>query len=254
MTGRMQGKVALVTGAGSGIGRATSLQLAAEGARVVAADISLAGAEETVAQLRAAGGEGRAVRCDVTVESDVEAAVAAAVAAYGRLDCAVNNAGVEGTIAPLREQSAADWQRTIDINLTGVFLSLKHELAVMEPQGSGSIVNISSVLGVVAFATSAAYTASKHGVIGLTKVAALEASPLGVRVNAVCPGFVETPMAERGRAIVGDDVYVGLRQLHAVKRLGEAPEIAESIVWLLSDASSFVTGASIMVDGGFTAQ
>lgn len=254
MTGRVQGKSALVTGAGSGIGRATAVALAAEGARVVVADIDLDGGEETCALVRAAGGEAFAVRCDVARSADVEAAVAATVRAYGRLDCAVNNAGIEGVLLPIHELPEEDWQRTIAVNLSGVFLSLKHELAVMLSQGSGSIVNVASVLGVVAFPNAAGYNAAKHGVIGLTKTAALEASPLGVRVNAVCPGFVETPMARRGRAIVGDDVYEALAGLHALRRLGEADEIAEAIVWLCSDAASFVTGSSLMADGGFTAQ
>ena len=254
MSGRMQGKSVLVTGAGSGIGRATALLLAAEGARVAVADIAAGTAEESAALVRAAGGEAVALRCDVTDGAQVRAAVAATVEAFGRLDGAVNNAGIEGTIAPIHELDDADWNRTIAVNLTGVFLCLKHELAVMLPQGSGSIVSLSSVLGVAGLPSASAYTAAKHGVIGLTKTAALEASPLGVRVNAVCPGFVETPMAERGRAVVGDEVYAGIRELHALKRLGEAPEIAETIVWLLSDASSFVTGSALVADGGYTAQ
>ena len=254
MTGRLQGTSALVTGAGSGIGRATALLLAAEGAHVAVADIAVAAAEESAALVRAAGGVALALGCDVTRGDQVAAAVAKTVATFGRLDCAVNNAGIEGAITPLHELDESAWARTIAVNLTGVFLCLKHELAVMLPQRSGSIVNVSSVLGVVAFPAGGDYTAAKHGVIGLTKTAALEASPLGVRVNAVLPGFVETPMAERGRAVVGAEVYKGLEQLHAVKRLGTAGEIAEAIVWLLSDASSFVTGSSLLADGGFTAQ
>ena len=160
----------------------------------------------------------------------------------------------EGAIAPLHELSEADWSRAIAVNLTGVFLCLKHELAAMLPQRSGAIVNVSSVLGVTGLGSAAGYTAAKHGVIGLTKTAALEASPQGIRVNAVCPGFVETPMAQRSRAIVGDEVYAGVRELHALKRLGEAEEIAETIVWLLSDAASFVTGSALLADGGYTAQ
>jgi NAD(P)-dependent dehydrogenase (short-subunit alcohol dehydrogenase family) len=218
------------------------------------ADVDMVGGEETCELVRAAGGEALAVRCDVARTADVAAAVAAAVRAYGRLDCAVNNAGIEGSILPIHELPEEEWQRAIAVNLSGVFFSLKHELAVMLPQRSGSIVNVASVLGVVAFPNAAGYTAAKHGVIGLTKTAALEASPEGVRVNAVCPSFVETPMARRGRAIVGDDVYAALTEMHAVRRLGEAHEIAEAIVWLCSDAASFVTGSSLLADGGFTAQ
>jgi NAD(P)-dependent dehydrogenase (short-subunit alcohol dehydrogenase family) len=254
MSGRVQDKTALVTGAGSGIGRATALLLAAEGARVAVSDIDAAAAEESAALVRAAGGEAVALRCDVTRSNEVHAAVTATVQAFGRLDCAVNNAGIEGTIAAVHELAEADWERTLAVNLTGVFHCCKHELSVMLPQGSGSIVNVSSVLGVAGMGSAAAYAAAKHGVIGLTKTAALEASPLGVRVNAVCPGFVETPMAERGRAIVGDDVYAVVREMHAVKRLGEPGEIAEAIVWLLSDAASFVTGSALLADGGYSAQ
>lgn len=250
----MQDRAALVTGAGSGIGRATALLLAAEGARVAVSDVAAAEAEESAALVRAAGGEALALRCDVTRSNEVHAAVTAAVQAFGQLDCAVNNAGVEGANVAIHELAEADWERTIAVNLTGVFHCCKHELAAMLPQGSGSIVNVSSVLGVAGMSNAAAYAAAKHGVIGLTKTAALEASPLGVRVNAVCPGFVETPMAERSRAIVGDDAYAAFRELHALKRLGEPGEIAESIVWLLSDAASFVTGSALLADGGYSAQ
>lgn len=251
---RLAGRTALVTGAGSGIGRATALQLAREGARVAATDIAAEAAEETAALVRAAGGEAFARRCDVGSSDEVRAAVAAVVAAWGRLDCAVNNAGTEGAVTFLHELDEAAWERTLRINLTGVFLCLKHELAAMLPQGSGSIVNISSVLGVTSFAGGGDYAASKHGVIGLTKTAALEASPLGIRVNAVCPGFVQTAMADRGRAVVGDEAYAQIAQLHALRRLGTAEEIAEAACWLLSDQASFVTGSALLADGGYTAQ
>ena len=258
MTGRMQGKTAFVTGGGSGIGRATALLLAAEGARVALADIDANTAEASAALVRAAGGEALAIGCDVTRGSDVAAAIAQTVATFGRLDAAVNNAGIEGAITPITELDESAWARTIDINLTGVFLCLKHELLALRAQGtapgSGSIVNVSSVLGLVAFPASADYTSAKHGVLGLTKVAALEAAAQGVRVTAVLPGFAETPMAERGRANVGPEVYAAVEQMHALKRLGTAEEIAEAILWLLSDASSFVTGSSLLADGGFTAQ
>ena len=256
MRSDLSGKAVLVTGAGSGFGRATSLLLAAGGARVAAADLNVAAAEETADLVREAGAEAIALACDVASGAQVEAAVAATVARFGRLDGAVNNAGIEGAVTPLADLSAELWQRTIDINLSGVFHCLKHELRAMQAQApaGGAIVNVSSVLGVVAFAGGGDYVAAKHGVIGLTKTAALEGAPHGIRVNAVLPGFCETPMAARGRAVVGDDVYAVVAQLHALGRLGTAEEIAQAIRWLLSDAASFITGASLEADGGYLAR
>lgn len=254
MSGRLEGKAVLVTGAGSGIGRATALLLAHEGARVAASDVDAQAASETAALVDAAGGKAISLACDVTRTDQVAAAVAATIERLGALDGAVNNAGIEGAVTPLVDLAEEAWERTLAINLSGVFHCLKHELAAMRAQGRGSIVNVSSILGLVAFPAGGDYTASKHGVIGLTKTAALEAAAFGVRVNAILPGFCETPMAERGRANVGHEVYAAVEQMHALGRLGTAGEIAEAIAWLLSDASSFVTGSSLLADGGFTAR
>jgi NAD(P)-dependent dehydrogenase (short-subunit alcohol dehydrogenase family) len=255
--GRLDGKAALVTGAGSGIGRETALALAQEGARVLLADINEDGALETRRMLGARQGEAEVMRMDVTDEADVEAMVARAVEAFGRLDCAVNNAGTEGVLAPVTEYPRESWDKVIALNLTAVFLGVTHEGAQMQRQGGGgSIVNLASILGIVGFATTPAYTASKHGVVGLSKVAALDMATDGIRVNAVCPGFIETPMVtERGlHAAPGTEAYQQIADAHPVKRMGQPQEIAQTIAWLCSDASSFVTGHALVADGGYVAQ
>lgn len=256
MPARLEDKVALVTGGGSGIGRSSGLAMSAEGAKVVVADISAEGAEQTVGIIEEAGGEAISVMCDVTDPSQVEAMVGQAVETYGRLDCALNNAGTEGVLAPVTDYPQEVWDRVISLNLTAVWLCMKHELAQMQRQGGGAVVNTASILGLVGFPTTPAYTASKHGVIGLTKVAALENAEQGIRVNAVCPGWIETPMVmERGvRAGANPEVYQQLEDAHPVKRLGKPEEIAEAMVWLCSDAASFVTGQAMVVDGGYLAQ
>ena len=256
MPGRLEGKIALVTGGGSGIGRACVLALTAEGAKVVVADVSTEGAERTVRMVEEAGGEAIWVRCDVTDSTEVEAMVTRCVEFYGKLDCAVNNAGTEGVLAPVTDYPQEVWDRVISLNLTAVWLCMKHELAQMQRQGAGAVVNTASILGLVGFPTTPAYTASKHGVIGLTKVAALECAEQGIRVNAVCPGWIETPMVmERGvQAGENPEVYQQLADAHPVKRLGRPEEIAEAVVWLCSDAASFVTGQAMVVDGGYVAQ
>lgn len=256
MPARLEDKVALVTGGGSGIGRSSALAMSAEGAKVVVADISAEGAEQTVGIIEEAGGEAISVMCDVTDPSQVEAMVGQAVETYGRLDCALNNAGTEGVLAPVTDYPQEVWDRVISLNLTAVWLCMKHELAQMQRQGGGAVVNTASILGLVGFPTTPAYTASKHGVIGLTKVAALENAEQGIRVNAVCPGWIETPMVmERGvRAGANPEVYQQLEDAHPVKRLGKPEEIAEAMVWLCSDAASFVTGQAMVVDGGYLAQ
>jgi NAD(P)-dependent dehydrogenase (short-subunit alcohol dehydrogenase family) len=250
----MQGKVALVTGAATGIGRATVLAFVRQGARVVVADVDEAHASETVRLAQHAGGEATFVRCDVSRSPEVAQAVDTAVRAYGRLDYGFNNAGIEGQQLPTAEYPEDTFRRVLDINLVGVWLCMKHELAVMLKQGSGAIVNCASILGTVGFANTAAYTAAKHGVLGLTKVAALEYSALGIRVNAVCPGFIETPMLERG----GFSTHVELRQkvegLHPIHRLGRPEEVAEAVLWLCSPRASFVAGHPLLVDGGYVAQ
>jgi NAD(P)-dependent dehydrogenase (short-subunit alcohol dehydrogenase family) len=253
MNGRVVGKVALVTGGGSGIGRASALALAREGAKIVISDIAVTGGEETVRMVKAAGGEATFVEAEVSKPADVEALVNKVTEIYGRLDCAFNNAGIEGKIQQTVECSEENWDRTIAINLKGVWLCIKHEIPVMLEQGSGAIVNTASVAGLVGFQGLPAYVASKHGVVGLTKTAALEYAKSGIRVNAVCPGVIHTPMVERlfsGQPQWGEAVQA----LEPVARMGKPEEVAEAVVWLCSDAASFVTGLAMAVDGGLVAQ
>ncbi len=254
MTQSLKDKVALVTGGSSGIGRASALAFAREGARVVVADIAVAGGEETVRMIRAAGGESIFVRTDVSRATEVEAMVNRAVETYGRLDCAHNNAGVEespqNTTADCTEE---DWDRIVTINLKGVWLCLKYEIPQMLRQGSGAIVNTASIFGMVSMAKRPAYTASKHGVVGLTKTAALDCAGAGIRVNAVCPGIIHTPMVER--VWVGSpEAEAQTKAMEPVGRLGTPEEVAEAVVWLCSDAASFITGHPLAVDGGWLAQ
>ncbi len=247
------GKAVLVTGGASGIGRAVVERLAADGARLVIADI-LAGEGERVAdQVRQAGGEAVFVHTDVRHSDQVQAMVGTALDAYGRLDCAVNNAGVEHGLQALADFGEEDWERVQDINLKGVWLCLKHELPVMVRQGQGSIVNLASVAGLVGAALFGPYVASKHGVVGLTRTAALEYGRMGVRVNAVCPSAIRTEMFERSLAD-RRDLAEKLVRNSPMRRLGEPAEVAEAVVWLCSDAASFVNGHALTVDGGMTAQ
>ncbi len=254
MADKLEGKVALVTGGGSGIGRASALALAGEGARVVVADVNAGGGQATVEAVRAIGGDAAFVEADVTSNSDVESIIQATVDTYGQLNCAFNNAGIEGAVGvPIAEAQEHDWDRVIGINLTGVWLCLKHELAYMRQHGGGSIVNTASVAGLVGGTFGAAYHASKHGVVGLTKAAALEYGPSSIRVNAVCPGVIRTEMAQR--LLADDDAReTRIAALHPLGRLGTPQEVAELVVWLCSDSASFVTGAAISVDGGYVAQ
>ena len=253
MAGRLDGKVALVTGAGSGIGRASALTCAREGAKVMVADIVVEGGEETVQLVQNAGGEASFIKVDVSKAADVEAMINKVVETYGRIDCAHNNAGIEGQLASTDEYSEEMFSRVIAINLTGVWLCMKYEIPHMLKQGSGAIVNTASGAGLVGVAGMSAYVASKHGVVGLTKTAALEYAKSGIRVNAVCPGLIQTPMVERltnaqpqlGEALVAAE---------PIGRTGRPEEIAESVVWLCSDAASFVTGHAMSVDGGYVAQ
>lgn len=244
------GKVALVTGAGSGIGRATARAFAGAGARVVVADVAAEGGEETARAIRDAGGEAAFARCDVTTDDTI----AAAVATFGRLDYACNNAGIIGTSAPIPNYPDEAWDRVIAINLSGVWRCMKHELPAIEAGGGGAIVNIASIAGVVGFANAAAYVAAKHGVVGLTKVAALEYAQRGVRVNAVCPGFVATPMIA-GIGITSESPSgAAIAARHPIGRLGTPEEIAAAVIWLCADAAAFVTGSALLVDGGYVAQ
>jgi NAD(P)-dependent dehydrogenase (short-subunit alcohol dehydrogenase family) len=254
MTRLLEGKSALVTGGGSGIGRATCIAMAREGARVTVADLPGPGAGETVDFIRAAGGEAQPVIADVTRPDQIAAMVAAAVSAYGRLDCAHNNAGIAAVhvgAGGLRvgDISQDSWDRMLAVNLTGVWLCMKHELAEMERQGGGAIVNTSSIAGLVGLPGSNAYVAAKHGVIGLTKAAAIDHAEAGIRVNAVCPGYTETSMIGEAMARRGDHILSTV----PMRRLGSPDDIAEAVVWLCSDRSAFITGTTVAVDGGYTA-
>ena len=249
----LEGKAALVTGGGSGLGRASAIALARAGATVTVADVDEQGGKETAALVfEETGGDADFVRADVTQADEVAAMVDKAVARWGRLDCALNNAGTTGASAPTADYTLDDWNRAIALNLTGVFLCLKYELPAMLERG-GAIVNMASGAGLVGFPGLPAYVASKHGVVGLTRAAALEYASQGVRVNAICPGSTRTPMLE---GFMGGDEQVERMMTRAVPlgRLGRPEEIADAVVWLCSDAASFVVGHALAVDGGSVIQ
>ncbi len=246
-----QNKVAIITGGSFGIGKATAIAFAKEGAKVVVADIIEDGA--TLAVIQSAGGEAMFISCDVSSEDSVKAMVEKTIDQYGRLDFAFNNAGVEGYSAPTHECASDNWSKTININLKGVWLCMKYEIPHLLKQGKGAIVNNASIAGLVGFPNIPAYVASKHGVIGLTKNAALEYAKLGIRVNAVCPGVIRTPMVDRFTG-KNKEVEKQFENMEPVGRMGEPEEVAAAVTWLCSDASSFVTGHSLTVDGGWVAQ
>jgi NAD(P)-dependent dehydrogenase (short-subunit alcohol dehydrogenase family) len=250
---RFEGKVALVTGASSGIGRAASIRFAAEGAQVVVSDVNEERSAEVVATITAAGGDATFVRADVAVASEVQALVEATVARYGKLHIAVNNAGIPGAGLPIPDYPDADWQRGIDVMLSGVFYGMKHQIPRILEAGGGAIVNVSSGAGLIGFPGMAPYVAAKHGVIGLTKTAALEFGSQGVRINAVCPGTARTQMVKDW---MGDDEAMeqSVRDLHPIGRIAEPEEIAAAILWLASDDASFALGSIVAVDGAYTAQ
>ena len=249
----VQDKVIIVTGAGSGIGLTTAALLASNGAKVVVADINLASAEAVAGDIRAAGHAAAAVQVDVVDEASVAAMVTFAVDTFGRLDGAHNNAGVEMVNKPIHEITAAEWKRVIDVDLTGVFYCMKHEILAMKETGGGSIVNTSSGAGLRGQVNAADYVAAKHGVQGLTKAAATEGGTTKIRVNSVNPGLIMTPMAKD--RLMNDPVFSKaldyILSRHHIGRFGETIEVANAVMWLLSDMSSFVTGSPILVDGGY---
>jgi NAD(P)-dependent dehydrogenase (short-subunit alcohol dehydrogenase family) len=253
MAGQFSGKVALVTGGSSGIGRATSVAFAREGASVVFADIDEAGAEETMGMIESAGGKAVFVRADVSKAADVKAIVDKAIHDFDRLDFAHNNAGIDGEFASIVANTEENFDHVIGVNLKSVWLGMKYQIPEMRKRGGGAIVNSASVAGLVAFRTMGPYVASKHGVIGLTKAAALEYSNFGIRVNAICPGAIRTPMID---AFINNDTETerSMSALQPIGRMGKPEEVAGLVLWLCSDAAKFITGASIAIDGGIVAQ
>jgi len=253
MSGPSQDKVALVTGGAAGIGRASAVALAREGARVVVSDIDFTGCEETVALIESAGGEGMACRLDVSNELEVEAIVNQTVKTFGSLDLALNNAGISGNPGKTEEYETAVWNEVLAINLTGVWFCMKYELRQMQAQASGSIVNTASVAGLVGMSHSPAYCAAKHGVIGLTKSAALEYAKANIRINAICPGGVHTNMTANADKVI-PGFLDKLAKHEPMGRLADPEEIAGAVVWLCSNGSSFMTGHALAIDGGYTAR
>lgn len=252
--GLLDDKAILITGAASGIGRATAQEAHAEGARLLLADVNDEQGESVAAEI----GDGASyVHCDVTDEASVQAAVAGAVSELGRLDGAFNCAGILGSLGNVGDVEFDDWKKILDVDLNGVFLCTKHELRVMAEQGSGSILNMASAAGLIGWPAAAGYVAAKHGVVGLTKSAALEYAEQGIRVNSICPSYVLTPMVEKDlfEDALGNDqeLIAAARANHPIGRFAEVEEIAAAATWLLSDKASFVTGTAMSVDGGYTA-
>ena len=254
MAGMLDGKSALITGGGGGIGRATALAFAREGASVAVADLMAEAARETVALVNAAGGQAISLSGDVSRDADVRAMIEAVVSTYGRLHCAFNNAGIAGWQVDAVGKKTAEWSeeafdRMIAVNLKGVWLCMRHELPQMQTQGGGAIVNTASIAGLAGLPTSSAYVAAKHGVVGLTKTASIEYAEANIRVNAVCPGYIRTPMTEPGMRLRGEAILAQT----PFKRLGNPEEIAEMVLWLCSERASYVSGAAYNVDGGWMA-
>jgi NAD(P)-dependent dehydrogenase (short-subunit alcohol dehydrogenase family) len=246
-----QDKVAIVTGGGSGIGEAVALTMAANGAKVVVADYDQASGERVVKEVQATGGEATFIDVDVSKPDQVEKMVSKAIEVYGKLDVAVNNAGVGGPSAQVGEYPIDGWKTVISVNLDGVFYGMRYQIPAMLDSGGGSIVNMASILGSVGFANAPAYVAAKHGVVGLTKAAAVEYSARGIRINSVGPGFINTPLLEEN---LDEETLGALAGMHPIQRLGTAQEVADLVVFLGSDAASFCTGGYYLVDGAFTAQ
>jgi NAD(P)-dependent dehydrogenase (short-subunit alcohol dehydrogenase family) len=253
MRGRVEDKVVLVTGAASGIGRATAVTLAREGARLVLCDVAATAGEETAREARALGAEAEFLTADVARQTEVDQLVEYALARHGRLDCAVNNAGIEGALRETADYPEETFVRVIHVNLIGVWRCLRAEIPAIRRNGGGAIVNMASAAGLVGAGGLSAYAAAKHGVVGLTRTAAIDYAKAGIRVNAVCPGLIETPMVDRLSAELPTlrDALVAMKPMG---RLGRPEEVAEAVVWLCSDAASFVTGHMLAVDGGYVAQ
>jgi len=251
--GMLSGKIALITGAASGIGRTAASVFAQHGARVVLADVQQDAGEAAVKELCEAGGDARFLRVDVTRESEVESMVKDIVAHYGRLDCAFNNAGIDGPIGHTADYATASWDQVVEVNLKGVWLCMKYEIPQMLAQGGGSIVNMASILGAVGVVNMPAYTAAKHGVLGVSRVAALEYAARGVRINGLCPGIIRTPL-------IADLIQQGMLSepemvsLMPIGRLGRPDEIGEAAAWMCSDGASLLVGHAMFVDGGYTAR
>ncbi len=250
----MKNKVALITGAATGIGRETAIAFARKGADVVISDINKDQLAETKKLVQKEEVEVLSVNADISKEDDIRNMIEKTIEKFGRLDIACNNAGIGGESAPTGEYSTEGWDKVLGINLRGQFMCMKYEIEAMLENGSGSIVNVSSILGHVGFAEAPAYVASKHGLLGLTKTAAIEYASQGIRINAVCPGFIETPMLENAGITTDEEVKQHIISLHPVGRLGKPREIADAVVWLASDEASFVNGHPLLVDGGYVAR
>lgn len=253
---RFENKVVLITGGATGIGLATARRFAQEGAKVVIASRNQAAGEQAVADIRAAGGEATFIQTDVTQEAQIEALIKQTLETYGRIDAAFNNSGTEGIPAPLSDDSEDNYQKIFDVNVKGLWLSMKHQLKHMQENGGGAIVNNASIAGLIGFPGLGLYAASKHAVLGLTKSAALENAALGIRVNAVSPAVIETDMAERFLSAQPgnkEDTVAGVKAMHPIGRFGKPEEIASAVTWLCSDDASYIVGQSLTADGGFTA-
>lgn len=246
----LKGKVAIVTGAASGIGRATAKMFAQSGARVAVADYDATGGQETVGMIKGDGGDATFIKTDVSKAEDVRSMVSQTVGTYGQLDIIFNNAGV-GETAKATEASSEHWEKVLSVNLRGVFLGCKYAIPEMIKVGGGSIVNNGSILAEVGFSEATAYSASKHGVVGLTQTIAIDYASQGIRANVVCPGFIRTPMVTRN---IGEQEAEQIAALHPLGRMGEPEEVAEAVLFLASDRASFITGTCLFVDGGYTAR
>ena len=253
MTQDFIGKVAMITGAASGLGRATALLFAARGAKIVVSDVAIEGGHETVKMIQDKGGEATFIECNVANEESVNNLIAKTVEVYGRLDCGINNAGIGGIWTSTNNYPTDNFEKVMAVNTTGVFMCMRAELNVMLQQGSGAIVNVASIAGLSGFPKNVAYAASKHAVVGMTKSAGLEYAKKGIRVNAACPVFTITPMVTGMFDVIGDDMKDKMEASIPMKRFGQPEEIAEAIVWLCSDAASFITGHALPIDGGIMA-